>query len=255
MPLFRLYLWPDRLLLLGPGFDTAFHRHHAAQFCLGLERAVRLRQARDAAWVSAPAFFVPPDTPHQFDAGAGAVALLYLEPESLACAEALRRQPRAGPCAVADSAALAALRRLHAGGDADLDTALRGFGGDSGAATEYSRDPRVVAALAWIAAHLEAPVRLAAVAAVVHLSPGHLAHLFSAEVGVPLRRYVLWRRLRAALEHAFAGASLTAAAHAAGFADSAHLSRTFRDNFGVAPSFLFEQRERITLRLGGDTGT
>lgn len=39
---------------------------------------------------------------------------------------------------------------------------------------------------------------------------------------------------------------LTAAAHSAGFSDSAHLSRTFRDYFGVAPSFLFEHRSHIS---------
>lgn len=36
------------------------------------------------------------------------------------------------------------------------------------------------------------------------------------------------------------GAGLTEAAHRAGFADSAHLSRTFRAMFGVAPSLLFK---------------
>jgi AraC family transcriptional regulator len=34
--------------------------------------------------------------------------------------------------------------------------------------------------------------------------------------------------------------SLTEAAHIAGFADSAHLSRTFRATFGVTPCLLFK---------------
>ena len=61
--------------------------------------------------------------------------------------------------------------------------------------------------------------------------------------GLPLRRYVLWLRLRDVLLSLAEGASLTEAAHAAGFADSAHMSRTFRDMFGVRPSmFLKNQR-------------
>jgi AraC-like DNA-binding protein len=247
-PLFRLYLWPDRLLLLGPGFDTGCHRHHAAQFCLGLEQAVRLRRGPAAPWTQAPGFFVAPDQPHQLDAGSGATALLYLEPESGACAAALRRHAGGFAALAVDEPALAALQRLRQDEGADPAAALRAFGVEA-AAPPAAGDARVAAALRWIAQRLEAPVRLDEVAAAVHLSGSHLAHLFSAEVGVPLRRYVLWRRLRAALERAFAGDSLTAAAHAAGFADSAHLSRTFRDNFGVAPSFLFEQRARIALRL------
>lgn len=253
-PLIRLYLGPDRLLLLGPGFDTGFHRHHAAQWCLGLEQELRLRREPAAAWVRARGFFVPPDQPHQFDAGSGAVALLYLEPESSACAEALRLHSHESAALSADANALAALRRLQQGGTAaaDLAAALRGFGIDGAPGAPAAADARVAAALRWIAAHIDAPVRLAAVAKAVNLSGSHLAHLFSAQVGVPLRRYVLWRRLRAALEQAFAGDSLTEAAHAAGFADSAHLSRTFRDNFGVAPSFLFEQRERIAVQFYED---
>ena len=40
------------------------------------------------------------------------------------------------------------------------------------------------------------------------------------------------------LEALAQGASLTAAAHDAGFTDSAHLTHTFRDHFGLAPTDL-----------------
>jgi len=62
-----------------------------------------------------------------------------------------------------------------------------------------------------------------------------MQHLFKARMGVPVRRYVLWARLRGGLEQALAGASLTSAALEAGFSDSAHFSRTFREMFGIAP--------------------
>lgn len=252
--LFRLFLWPQRLLLLGPGFDTGFHRHHAAQLCVGLEGALRLREAPDAPWRSGAGFFVAPDQPHQFDAG-GANAILYLDPESSECARCVQQhaaQPVARLPALAASEVLRQL--LTQGGDErDAGLALRLLLGDVATAPEpRALNPRLLATLEWIGAHIGGPIRQVELARAMHLSESRLAHLFSAQIGVPLRRYVLWRRLRIATERAIRGESLTAAAHAAGFADSAHLSRSFRAHFGVAPSFLFEHRARIELRICGD---
>jgi AraC-like DNA-binding protein len=55
---------------------------------------------------------------------------------------------------------------------------------------------------------------------------------------MPLRSYVLWRRLLHVWTLLVQGESLSAAAHAAGFADSAHLARTARTMFGLPPSAL-----------------
>jgi AraC-like DNA-binding protein len=51
--------------------------------------------------------------------------------------------------------------------------------------------------------------------------------------GIPVRRYLLWLRLRDAVEQVFNGMSFTYAAHHAGFSDSAHLSRTFKQMSGM----------------------
>jgi AraC family transcriptional regulator len=102
-------------------------------------------------------------------------------------------------------------------------------------------DPLISEACEYICQHLHRPITLAELAKAVHRSPSRLAHRFREATGVPLRRFILWRRLRAATESAMRGSSLTEAAHAAGFADSAHLSRTFRAMFGIKPSFLFKR--------------
>jgi AraC family transcriptional regulator len=65
-----------------------------------------------------------------------------------------------------------------------------------------------------------------------------VSHLFVEQTGLPFRTYLLWLRLTKAVESMAAGASLTEAAHEAGFADSAHFSRTFRRMFGVAAAAL-----------------
>ena len=50
--------------------------------------------------------------------------------------------------------------------------------------------------------------------------------------------YVLWRRLLHVCTLLMKGETLCTAAHLAGFADSAHLSRTARTMFGLPPSVL-----------------
>jgi AraC-like DNA-binding protein len=70
----------------------------------------------------------------------------------------------------------------------------------------------------------------------VRLSPGRLMHAFEESVGIPLRPYLLWLKLQRAGAAIVAGAPLSAAAHAAGFADSAHMTRTFRRMLGGTPT-------------------
>jgi AraC-like DNA-binding protein len=69
------------------------------------------------------------------------------------------------------------------------------------------------------------------------LSAAHLQALFARDVGIAMRTYRLWRRLLHGLAHV-GPLDLTAAAHAAEFADLAHFSRTCRRMLGYAPSAL-----------------
>jgi len=99
-------------------------------------------------------------------------------------------------------------------------------------------DPRVLAAIDYIRQRIETPITLPQVAKVAYLSPGRFRHLFVEETGMPLRTYVLWRRLLKVWTLLMQGQTLSEAAHAVGFADSAHLSRTSRTMFGTTPSAL-----------------
>ena len=73
-------------------------------------------------------------------------------------------------------------------------------------------------------------------AAAVGVSTSRLTHVFSSQIGIPLRTYARWLRLVTATERLADGCNITEAAHAAGFADAAHFSRTFKEMFGLAPS-------------------
>ncbi|MFO0615927.1 MAG: AraC family transcriptional regulator [Polyangiaceae bacterium] len=92
--------------------------------------------------------------------------------------------------------------------------------------------------IAWTSARLDRPLSLGDVAQAIGLSEGRTRHLFVEQTGLSFRTFVLWLRLVRAVEMFSVGASLTDAAHGAGFADSAHLSRTFRRMFGIAAASL-----------------
>ncbi|WP_107924960.1 helix-turn-helix transcriptional regulator [Thaumasiovibrio subtropicus] len=78
------------------------------------------------------------------------------------------------------------------------------------------------------------------VASQLAISESRFLHLFKQETGVAWRAYLLWRRLLCAIlamrpqpEGNPKSLNATQAAHLAGFADSAHLSRTFKSTFGI----------------------
>jgi len=75
--------------------------------------------------------------------------------------------------------------------------------------------------------------RAAEVASQLALSESRFLHLFSEELGIAWRPYLLWRRIICAVQAIINSNSATDAAYLAGFSDSAHLSRTFRNNFGM----------------------
>ncbi|KGJ90271.1 helix-turn-helix transcriptional regulator [Thalassotalea sp. ND16A] len=75
--------------------------------------------------------------------------------------------------------------------------------------------------------------RAAAVAQQLALSESRFLHLFRQELGIAWRPYLLWRRMMCALQALLNNVSATDAAHLAGFSDSSHLSRTFRNTFGM----------------------
>jgi len=218
--------------------STDSHAHHALQIVISLGGTFRLSTA-DGSVENAPVV-VAADVAHWFEAE-GRVALAFVEPESRlgrAISERLdfeggmARVPAdvvgdfaAEVAAATDPEALAAAgRALHERMAGDVRAGLPDF--------------RVRRVLAWAQDNLETAGGLAEAAAVAGLSPGRLRHLFVEQTGLPFKTYLLWLRMTRAVTAISAGASLTQAAHEAGFADSPHFSRTFRRMFGIAPASL-----------------
>lgn len=248
----RILFWPAASLWIGSGHGrTRWHEHHAHQLALALEGDLCFRTAATGDWQRYGAAIVPSHCTHQFEVEHTRLAHLFVEPESQA-GHALSRHYRHLQALPADVSAAAAGLLREALDRAPSPAALRAAGQQAlallcgGAADPPpDADPRLARALAHIRARIRGPLRLPEVAAVAALSESRFRHLFVAETGCSFRAYVLWLRLNVAVEAVVAGASWTAAAHEAGFSDSAHLSRTHQRMFGIEPT---------ALRLDPDDG-
>lgn len=97
-----------------------------------------------------------------------------------------------------------------------------------------SLDVRLARALAFL--DLEGGRRIEEAARHCGLSPARLRSIAAAQLGVPLTRWQSWRMLRRAGLALTEGVSLADAAHAGGFSDQAHFSRTMRSMTGLTPS-------------------
>jgi AraC-like DNA-binding protein len=221
--------------------QTDPHAHHAIQVTLALDGEFGL--ASEGRWIGGPAAAVAPDVSHAFSAR-GLVAMLFVEPETRAgrALTDLIEHRGIAPLPlepIADLVArLAALFRAGAEDDAFQSLGEAFVARLVGAEPAPALHPRVGRMVAWARANLGRPVGIAEAADAVALSPSRASHLFVEQTGVQFRTYLLWLRLTQAVEVYAAGASLTEAAHEAGFSDSAHLSRTFRRMFGVAAAML-----------------
>jgi AraC-like DNA-binding protein len=245
---------PDALLCVGGGKtlyvgsldQVDWHLHGAPVFIAGITGNFRLRSP-GGDWTSCRAAVIPAGVRHALDLGGEPLAAFYPEP-NVACMSALTRLGRhwdeRGQILVGKQAELKAFREIYenassvhwSGESLDdlLGFALRRDGGNA-------LDPRLAQVVAWLDQHPDDLTGAETMALSQGLSASRFLHLFSAQIGVPFRRYRIWNRIRAATRVALSGANFTDSAMTAGFTDSAHFARCFRDTFGVTPSYVFRK--------------
>jgi AraC-like DNA-binding protein len=248
----RRFFAADSALFLGLLPPPSPQSHHAIQGCVALDGQLEIR-SRGRVNASVAAALVGPDVHHAVSAS-GLVAHFYALPESPAgsrLVEALSGRP----VVALGLEGLAEVRQLLLESLTEearlpqclerlLELALRG------APPARRRDARAMAVLDALRFRSR-DTSLALLAREVGLSPDRLRHLIREEAGIPLRRYRRWARLLRAIEALRDTGSVTAAASTAGFADAAHLSRTFRAAFTFPPSAFLRNSRFVQARDDG----
>lgn len=215
-------------------------------FVLSVEGTLRASAGHTSA--EAAGVVTAPDVEHAIDASAGPVLLVFLDPESdvgTRLVSTLTTPVRWLTAGERDALVRDADPQAILGpeGAAWTARAVEILGGEQ-PASQRLMHPRVRKLLRLVATRpVDDESSLDALAAEVGLSPSRLMHVFTESLGIPLRPYLAWLKLQRAAHAIATGRPLADAAYAAGFADAAHMTRTFRKMFGVTPSSLRAMRD------------
>src|SRR5215831_202640 len=253
----KVFLWQDQALFIGRASETSLHSSPGIKICISLEGVFGLRTNARAPWQSFCSAMIAPGQIHAIDGRGKQIALLIIAPE------ARMAQPLA-PIYTRQS-----ISELKPGIVQEMFSLFGNFNQADGIEidpfsicqqmlksirkplvpivdSESILDPRVSRTVELLREETERAFSIGEIAAHVDLSESRFSHLFSDQLRVSPRRYLLWLRLREALQLLSGGASVTYAAHGAGFADSAHLARTFRGMLGISATSLIRQSSIIS---------
>ncbi len=239
------YLWDGGFFAIGRSEGVVPpHAHHAIQIVITVEGTVGIRGRRGADWRMGNGVIVRPDVAHAFNGNGALGAMLFVDPES---AEGvwLRSSLRDEITLVPASRVLSCAGELRRLLEQPLESLQIGalikhcvHSLSAGAPPSRRVDERVTRVLGAIRAADDLRMSIEDAAAMVFLSPSRFAHLFKQQVGLPFRRYMLWRKLARAVLVIGRERTISTAAHEADFADAAHLTRTFYQMFGIPPSVM-----------------
>jgi len=233
------------------GLSTEEHCHHAVMIIYGIEEPLEI--LINDKWEKHDFFIVDKDSSHKIKETNGWVAIILVDPE-WEYINHIRNTYLNGQ----------AVKKIQVNNDIDLKIKTKMLIGEKSKSEaeevfyevlkpiqkdrHYAPlDDRIGKVIEHIKANDHDDINVKVLASMVFLSESRLQHLFKEQVGIPLKSYILWRKVLSAVSFINEGKSFTDAAHMAGFSDSAHLSRTFKDTFGVSLSEVLKKGNKYKV--------
>ena len=238
-----LVSWGARAAYIGPGLQLAAHRNAVAVLALALETPMRVAlDARDLeqGFRVCRSVLIKPNQLHLIEMSTHDHAFIYvdaLSPDLAALrANCLEPGEKLSFDLINERILIDLLVQMPRNKLAWIETAPTlaknlGF-------IQRQEEPRIRSVVQALLLGPDDTRPVADWASEIRLSSSRFQHLFKEHVSISFRRFRLWARMRVALGHAMQGTSLTHAAIAAGFSNSAHFSTAFKSMFGIPPSQL-----------------
>lgn len=233
MSKFILQIEQGIALYIGSGIETDFHAHHALEFIFSIDQPFELQTASSKK--ETYGVLISPNCKHKFIGKEGQYIFIFLDPERIQTTEMIhffQLSPKKPVLYLPPINTIPSFEEL-----VNFHFFEHTFGIQLQPHAISAVEARILEAIDFIKSNLEnEKLSLHKVSTKVYLSTSRFAHLFKEQTGIPFRKYILWCRMQKAVEVLLAGKNFTYAAHAAGFSDSAHFSRTCVSMFGVSPS-------------------
>lgn len=226
------------------GYDLSFkpHASHAVKIIIA-DELISVSPYHTA--VRAPGVIIKANTRHKVKSGKGLLISIYIDPHSKVGTE-LNNLAKHGILKLGNNTAGKLLKYFREGLENHLtetdikiwfiETLLNNDVLESTTAF----DGRIKKIIDCIRTSPNYNIKFSDLLSISGLSESRLMHLFKKEVGITIRKYVLWCRVLKALKTMSAGANIKQSARLTGFTDAAHLSRTFASMFGISPSSAFK---------------
>ncbi|MFW6197731.1 MAG: helix-turn-helix domain-containing protein [Myxococcota bacterium] len=232
-------LWMGKALSMEPATQPDWHEHHAVQVTFSVHGSMEV-QLEGEPPRRTTGVIIPADHPHRIEAD-GHMVHLMLDADG-----ALGRAVRHAFSVGMTSEPPPFLRQMLVQ-RLDFDNPVACIASVERAERRLlaalvhraGRPPpfdwRVAKTLARMRAEPGTTIPLETLAEGVRLSPSRLRHRFREQVGISMRKFVLWGKCVTAIQRVAAGERISAAAAGAGFADAAHYHRTHRRMFLTRP--------------------
>jgi AraC family transcriptional regulator len=252
----KVLLWEEYGLFLGAAGTADLHESPAIKICISLDDNFQLRNSEDDPWQNYSAAIIPAGRSHAIEGHGDQMAMFLLAPEGTLGQLLIPITAEDRIVEISDGVAEQIKTEIAIFGDQNFNSetdneayhrVIEYIAAETAENESPAIDPRVSQSIEWIRAGRENGILVKDIAAGVDLSESRFSHLFTEHVRVPVRRYLLWLRLRDALHLLARTGSLTETAHSAGFADSAHLTRTFRTALGITPSALVKESSLVSF--------
>ncbi|TGK34446.1 AraC family transcriptional regulator [Leptospira gomenensis] len=251
-----LYLWDNKGLFAGRHPDIELHTHAVHALCVGIDG--EFEHSEDGFnWIRCRSAMAPPGTPSAIRFSGTYSVILFYEPNSSELPNLTSEKESPSRSGVI----------LHLKKEKELLNSIETLI-DSNRKEDIPKllenicippirrskpkpwNHRLLPVMRLILQDPDENFSIEEMSQKVGLSPSRLAHLFKDEIGIPIRLFRTWFRLKTAILFIKNGASITEAAVNAGFYDSSHSSefipknvRSFSD--GDVP---FQPKDRVVRR-------